>query len=69
MVFNTQPMLTLSNILTKTKEEVNLESLRFLKKKSSPCPLSYPRASKLKFLELDPRHSYIFRDLWISTCH
>lgn len=32
MTFNTQPMLTLSNILTKTKEEVNLESLRFLKK-------------------------------------
>lgn len=32
MAFNTQLMLPLSNILTKTKEEFNLESLKYLKK-------------------------------------
>lgn len=39
MAFNTQLMLTLNNILTKTKEEVNLESLRFLKKKIFSMPI------------------------------
>lgn len=48
MTFNTQPMLTLSNILTKTKEEVNLESLRFLKKKIFSMPIVISKGKQIK---------------------
>lgn len=40
MAFNTHLMLTLNNILTKNKEEFNMESLRYLKKISMPIVIS-----------------------------